>query len=238
MPDLKSQYQSAKRSCPNGVCLFRTGDFYEAFFEDAAVLASTLGLTITSRSKNSTDEPMAGFPYHQLESYLQKLVASGLRVAVCELVNDRPHSPPLVKVKEKREPEVRLHRENADISKAQCRECGAFLMVVDSEGVGASVCPNGHGKMQLVIQNCDVRRAESLVADAAFVSTLPEFGWHLDKGKERYTDKDGLVYRSSHKKSLSARSAKRRILKGQVIGRCEKDVRRFVLMKKQPKVKS
>lgn len=70
----------AKAKYPDVLMIFRIGDFYELFYEDALTAAKTLGLTVTSRGSAA----MAGFPYHQLEAYLQKLVASGYRVAVCE----------------------------------------------------------------------------------------------------------------------------------------------------------
>ena len=82
------QYQEAKRACPDALLLFRMGDFYEMFHEDARVAARTLGLALTSREKGADAIPMAGFPYHQLESYLGKLIAAGLRAAVCEQVED------------------------------------------------------------------------------------------------------------------------------------------------------
>ena len=82
------QYQEAKRACPDALLLFRMGDFYEMFFDDAKVAARTLNLALTSRDKGENGIPMAGFPYHQLESYLGKLIGAGLRAAVCEQVED------------------------------------------------------------------------------------------------------------------------------------------------------
>ncbi len=86
---MMKQYLDAKKACGDALLLFRMGDFYELFFEDAQRAASTVGLTLTSRDKNSENPvPMAGFPYHQLESYLAKLIAHGFRVAICEQVED------------------------------------------------------------------------------------------------------------------------------------------------------
>ena len=68
--------------------LFRMGDFYEMFHDDAKTAARVLNLALTSRDKGENAIPMAGFPYHQLESYLGKLIAAGLRAAVCEQVED------------------------------------------------------------------------------------------------------------------------------------------------------
>lgn len=74
---IQKQYASLKEECPDSILLFRVGDFYEAFFADAEVCAKTLGLTLTTRRQGDERMPMAGFPCHSLEAYLQKLVAAG-----------------------------------------------------------------------------------------------------------------------------------------------------------------
>ena len=82
------QYEEAKAACGDALLLFRMGDFYELFHEDAQNAARVLGLTLTSRDKGENPVPMAGFPYHQLEGYLAKLIRQGFRVAVCDQVED------------------------------------------------------------------------------------------------------------------------------------------------------
>ena len=67
---MMKQYQDAKAACGDAILLFRMGDFYEMFFDDAQTAAKTLGLALTSRDKGENPIPMAGFPHHQLESYL------------------------------------------------------------------------------------------------------------------------------------------------------------------------
>jgi DNA mismatch repair protein MutS len=91
------QYQEAKSACPDALLLFRMGDFYELFHEDAKVAARILNLALTSRDKGENPVPMAGFPYHQLENYLGKLIAAGLRAAVCEQVEDPKQAKGLVR---------------------------------------------------------------------------------------------------------------------------------------------
>ncbi|HZZ29502.1 MAG TPA: DNA mismatch repair protein MutS [Pirellulales bacterium] len=91
------QYQDAKAACPDALLLFRMGDFYELFFDDARTAARLLGLALTSRDKSENAVPMAGFPHHQLESYLAKLVSLGLRVAICEQTEDPRQAKGLVK---------------------------------------------------------------------------------------------------------------------------------------------
>ena len=85
---MMQQYLDAKAACPDAILLFRMGDFYELFHEDARLAARVLNLTLTSRDKGENPIPMAGFPYHQLESYLGKLIRAGLRAAICEQVED------------------------------------------------------------------------------------------------------------------------------------------------------
>jgi DNA mismatch repair protein MutS len=94
---MMKQYQDAKAACPDALLLFRMGDFYELFHEDARTAARVLGLALTSRDKGDNPVPMAGFPYHQLESYLGKLIAAGQRVAICDQVEDARQAKGLVR---------------------------------------------------------------------------------------------------------------------------------------------
>ena len=80
---LIEQYHAAKERHPNLLLLFRVGDFYELYGEDAETAARILGLTLTSRDRTI---PMAGFPHHQLETYLHRFLKAGQRVAICEQV--------------------------------------------------------------------------------------------------------------------------------------------------------
>jgi len=83
------RYLEVKAQHPQAILLFRMGDFYELFYEDAVTASKAVGLTLTSRDKASTNPiPMAGFPYHQLDGYLQKLVRAGFRAAICEQMED------------------------------------------------------------------------------------------------------------------------------------------------------
>ncbi len=102
MPDssatpMMQQYREMKARDPDAILLFRMGDFYELFGDDAERGAALLGLTLTSRDKGPDPMPMAGFPHHQLENYLARIVASGHRAAVCEQVEDPKQAKGLVK---------------------------------------------------------------------------------------------------------------------------------------------
>ncbi|MCL2624497.1 MAG: hypothetical protein FWD31_12615, partial [Planctomycetaceae bacterium] len=85
---MMQQYHDAKRVCPDALLLFRMGDFYELFNDDAKIAAKVLGLALTSREKGSNATPMAGFPHHQLDAYIGKLIAAGFRAAVCDQMED------------------------------------------------------------------------------------------------------------------------------------------------------
>ena len=83
---LLMQYEAMKKKHPDAVVLFRVGDFYETFHDDARIISETLGLTLTSRGTDKT--PLAGFPHHALDAYLPKLVRAGKRVAICEQLEE------------------------------------------------------------------------------------------------------------------------------------------------------
>ncbi|MFQ6116504.1 MAG: DNA mismatch repair protein MutS, partial [bacterium] len=101
--DIKStpmieQYLAIKAKHKDAVLFFRMGDFYEMFYEDAKVASEVLGLTLTSRAHGkSADVPLAGFPYHSLETYLTKMIKAGYRVAICEQLEDPKKAKVLVK---------------------------------------------------------------------------------------------------------------------------------------------
>lgn len=90
---MMAQWQECKESAPGALLFFRLGDFYEAFYEDAEILASTLDLTLTKRG----EVPMAGVPYHSAETYLDRLIAKGYRVAIAEQMENPKESKGIVK---------------------------------------------------------------------------------------------------------------------------------------------
>ncbi|MBK8967821.1 MAG: DNA mismatch repair protein MutS [Lewinellaceae bacterium] len=81
---LMAQYNQAKAQYPDAILLFRVGDFYETFGEDAVKAAQALGITLTSRNNGGSDIELAGFPHHAMDTYLPRLVRAGFRVAICE----------------------------------------------------------------------------------------------------------------------------------------------------------
>ena len=90
------QYRAFKDQYPDYILLFRMGDFYEMFYEDAKTASRVLGLALTSRSRGPAAVPLAGIPYHALDNYLARLVHAGYRVALCEQVEDPKQAKGLV----------------------------------------------------------------------------------------------------------------------------------------------
>ena len=86
---LMRQYNSIKQQVPNALLMFRLGDFYELFFEDAVIAARELEITLTARNKEKGAAiPMCGVPYHAAEGYISRLIQKGYRVAICDQVED------------------------------------------------------------------------------------------------------------------------------------------------------
>jgi DNA mismatch repair protein MutS len=95
---LMKQYKSIKAQYPDAILLFRVGDFYETFGEDAKITSQVLGIVLTKRSNGSAAEvDLAGFPYHALDNYLPKLVKAGYRVAICDQLEDPKLAKTIVK---------------------------------------------------------------------------------------------------------------------------------------------
>src|SRR5690606_29065564 len=95
---LMRQYYKIKERHPHAILLFRMGDFYETFDADAKTVSQVLGITLTKRANGKAqDVPLAGFPHHALDNYLPKLVNAGLRVAICEQLEDPKMARTIVK---------------------------------------------------------------------------------------------------------------------------------------------
>lgn len=117
---LMKQYSAIKAKYPGALLLFRVGDFYETFGEDAIKTSRILDITLTKRSNGSASEvELAGFPYHALDNYLPKLVRAGQRVAICDQLEDPKMVKGIVKrgVTELVTPGVNLHDHILDVRK-------------------------------------------------------------------------------------------------------------------------
>ncbi len=139
------QYLKIKAKHQDKILLYRMGDFYETFYEDAKIISKVLGIALTKRSHGKTAQvPLAGFPYHALESYLPKLIQSGKKVAICEQVED----PKLAKTVVKREV-IEIVTPGTTLSdKLLDGKNNNFLaaVVVDGQRAGISYCDVSTGE--------------------------------------------------------------------------------------------
>jgi DNA mismatch repair protein MutS len=94
---LMQQHRAIKQRYPDAILLFRVGDFYETFGQDAINASKVLGITLTKRNNGGGDSELAGFPYHALDTYLHKLVKGGYRVAICDQLEDPKQAKGIVK---------------------------------------------------------------------------------------------------------------------------------------------
>ncbi len=97
---MMSQYLGIKKEYPDTLLLFRMGDFYETFYDDAVTASKVLGIALTSRAREGDKRiPLAGVPYHAIDTYVARLVRAGLKVAICEQVEDPKQAKGLVRRK-------------------------------------------------------------------------------------------------------------------------------------------
>src|SRR3954463_10261109 len=95
---LMRQYEAAKKQVPNALLMFRLGDFYELFHQDAVVASRELQITLTARNKERGDPvPMCGVPHHSAANYIARLVRKGYRVAICEQTEEASKTKKLVR---------------------------------------------------------------------------------------------------------------------------------------------
>src|SRR4051812_1393454 len=95
---LMRQYHAVKQQVPGALLMFRLGDFYELFFDDAVTAARELEITLTARNKEKgTAVPMCGVPYHSAEGYIARLIGRGFRVAICEQMEEASAGKKLVR---------------------------------------------------------------------------------------------------------------------------------------------
>jgi DNA mismatch repair protein MutS len=134
------QYASIKAKHPDAILLFRVGDFYETFGEDAVKAADILGITLTRRANGAaTFVELAGFPYHAIDTYLPKLVRAGQRVAICEQLEDPKLAKTIVKrgITELVTPGIALsenvleHRENNFLAAVHLEKNAAGIAFLD-----------------------------------------------------------------------------------------------------------
>ena len=202
---LMQQYNRFKAQHPDAILLFRVGDFYETYGEDAVESSKILGITLTKHGKGETQTPLAGFPYHALDAYLPKLVRAGKRVAICEQLEDPKFAKKLVKrgITEMVTPGVSINdkvleqKENNFLAALQFTEktCGvAFVDISTGEFYVAEGNYDYVDKLfqnfkpsELVIQKGKTAAFKELFGEKMLLTTLEDWVFMTDFANELLT---------------------------------------------------
>lgn len=193
------QFYTIKAQHPDALLLFRMGDFYETFGEDAVKTAGILGITLTRRGNGTASEvELAGFPYHSLDLYLPRLVSAGLRVAICEQLEDPKLAKTIVKrgIKEIVSPGTNMLDKALDATKNNFLACihfsennngialldlgtGEFLI---TEGDDNYVLKLVHSFLpsEIIVSKASVRHWETLNNDAFYTYPLEDWLFSYD----------------------------------------------------------
>ena len=201
---LLKQYFNVKAQNPEAILLYRVGDFYETYSDDAVLASKVLGIVLTKRSNGDKGHvAMAGFPHHAIELYLTKLIRAGYKVAVCDQLEDPKLTRTLVKrgVTELVTPglafgeqmlEQKEHNYLAGLAFSK-NECGAaFLDASTGTFEVAQGSPEFIGTLisslspkELVVERGDEKRVRELFGDKAYISTIEEWAFVHDSAAER-----------------------------------------------------
>ncbi|HMX41453.1 MAG TPA: hypothetical protein PKD78_14050, partial [Saprospiraceae bacterium] len=200
---LMQQYLSVKTKYPDAILLFRVGDFYETFGEDAVKASQALGITLTSRNNGGSDVELAGIPYHAMERYLPRLVRAGYRVAICEQM-EKPIPGKVVRraVTEVVTPGVTTddallqHNDNNFLATVAYGPHGCFgLAFLDistgeffvSEGDAASTDKllQSFKPAELILPKSRVREFAAQYGDKFYTNTLEDWIFTRDFGREK-----------------------------------------------------
>jgi DNA mismatch repair protein MutS len=140
---LMQQYHAAKKEHPAALLLFRLGDFYELFFEDAVLASRVLQITLTSRNKEKGEAvPMCGVPYHAAENYITRLIRAGHKVAICEQMEEPGPGKKLVRRQVVR---VLTPGTATNASLVDTKENNFLAAVARSAAAAAATAPSGRG---------------------------------------------------------------------------------------------
>lgn len=198
------QFFEVKAKNPEAVLLYRVGDFYETYSDDALLASKVLGIVLTKRSNGDKGTlPMAGFPHHAIDTYLPKLVRAGYKVAVCDQLEDPKLTKKLVKrgITELVTPgvafsdhilEQKEHNYIAGVAfeKHQCGvafldvSTGTFQIAQGSIEYISTLLSSMNPKELLVQRGCE-KVARSVFGDSAYISTVEEWAFVYDSSAER-----------------------------------------------------
>ncbi|MCM1520132.1 MAG: DNA mismatch repair protein MutS [Lachnoclostridium sp.] len=201
---LMKQYIAMKQKHPDAILLFRVGDFYETFSDDAIAASEILGITLTRRANGAAQfVELAGFPHHALDTYLPKLVRAGKRVAICEQLEDPKTTKKLVKrgITELITPGVSIndnvlnHRENnflAALSLGKTRAGVAFLDISTGEFLTAEGTTDYIGKLlvnfapkEVLVERGKKQMAEALNSEHYLYFELDDWIFTLEAANDR-----------------------------------------------------
>src|SRR5690242_20778610 len=155
---LMRQYQSVKQQVNGALLLFRLGDFYELFYEDAITASRELEITLTSRNKEKGDAvPMCGVPYHAAEGYISRLIQKGYRVAICDQMEEAGPGKKLVR------------RELTRIVTPGTATDAGLLRPHENNYLGAAFSRNGRSGLAYV----DISTGEFRTTELATAELLP-----------------------------------------------------------------
>src|SRR5258707_7197743 len=197
---LMRQYHAIKQQAPNALLMFRLGDFYELFYDDAVTAARELEITLTSRNKEKGQAiPMCGVPYHAAEGYLSRLIQKGYRVAICEQMEEASAGKKLVKREVTRvvtpgtvtESSLLRSHENNYLA-AICRSgARAGLAHVDISTGEFRATELDAADLDAALENLNVREvlaAESVTGLTGLRTALEDWVFNLDYGERSLRD--------------------------------------------------
>src|SRR5688572_7165180 len=188
---LMKQYNTIKAKYPDALLLFRVGDFYETFGEDAIRAAKILSITLTSRNNGGDQTELAGFPHHAINTYLPKLVKAGCRVAICDQLEDPKTTKTIVKrgVTELVTPGVAFsdkileHRSNNFLAVLHTTEKKSGIALLDVS-TGEFLCAEGKKdyieKILLSFSPSEVVMPRSKLKDFSVQYSERFYAYHLD----------------------------------------------------------
>jgi DNA mismatch repair protein MutS len=208
---LMRQYFQFKAKHPDAILLFRVGDFYETFGDDAKITSETLGIVLTSRNNGGSDIALAGFPHHSMDLYLPKLIRAGYRVAICEQLEKPSKEKKIVKrgVTEVVTPGVAVddplldHRSNnylAAVHLIHPRHIGIAFLDLSTGSFMVSEGPHNYiDKLLQSFQPSEVIMArnkkeefQQLFGDGFYVYGIDDWVFTLEFTRERLLDQFGV----------------------------------------------
>lgn len=213
---LTRQYNQIKAKYPGALLLFRVGDFYETFGEDAIRASKILGIVLTKRNNGGANEELAGFPHHSLDNYLPKLVRAGERVAICDQLEDPSQAKGIVKrgVTELVTPGVSLndnvleHKQNNYLCSIQYDSPSPFGIAFLDISTGEFLVTEGDSSyLEKMLQSFV---PAEVIANKKFKRELSD---HLDEGLNTYYLED-WVFHQEHASNLLTNQFKTSTLKG------------------------